>query len=81
MTHCTGGPRGGLVHVTGRARIRNLVFIRHGGGDEGERVRAHKDTGNRDFDLRHVAGHTFAARGAFLVMRVFRERRLARPVA
>ena len=75
------GPRGGLVHMTGRARIRNLVFVRHGRGDKGERVSAHEDAGNLRFDLRHVARRTFASRRAVLVMRVLRKRCLARPVA
>ena len=81
MTHGIGGPRGGLVHVAGRAGIRNLVFVRHGWGNEGEGVRAHEDAGNRDFDLWHVAGHTFAARRPVFVMRVLCQRRFTRPVA
>ena len=80
MAHGIGGPRGSLFHVTRRARIRNLVLIRHGRGDKGEGVRTHKYAGNRDFDLRHVAGHSFAARRAILVMRVLRKHRFARTV-
>ena len=41
---------------------------------------AHKDARNLRLDLGHVTGHAGAARRAVLVMRVFRERCLARPV-
>ena len=70
MPHRIGCPGGGLIRVAGRAGIRDLVFVRHRRGDERERVRAHEGAGNRDFDFRHVAGNAFAARGAFLVVRV-----------
>ena len=70
MAHGVSSPRGGLVHVARRAGIRDFVFVRHGRCDEGEGVRAHEDAGNRDFDLWHVAGHTFATCRPILVMRV-----------
>ena len=70
MPHRLGCPGGGLIRVTGRARIRDFVFVRHRWGDECERVRAHEHAGNGDFNFRHVAGHAFAARGAVFVVRV-----------
>src|SRR5216683_4657335 len=81
VTHRIGSPSRGLVHVAGGARIRNLVLIRHGWRDEGERVRTYEDAWNRNFHLRHVAGHTLAPRRAVLVVRVLRQGRFARTVA
>src|SRR6266853_4034718 len=81
VTHRIGGPSRGLVHVAGGARIRNLVLVSHGWRDEGERVRTYEDAWNRDFHLRHVAGHTLAPRRAILVVRVLRQGCFARAVA
>jgi len=60
------------------ARIRILYLIRHGWRDEGEGVGAYEDAWNRNFHLRHVAGHTLAPRGAIIVVRVLRQGRFAR---
>src|SRR5713101_4561283 len=81
VTHRIGGPSRGLVHVAGGARIRNLVFVRHGRRAESECMRAHEHAGDRDLDLRHVTSYTGTTRRAVLVVRVLRKRRLARSVA
>src|ERR1700722_18864169 len=81
IAHGVGGPRGVLVKVAGRARIRNLVFIRHGRSDKSERVSADEHTGNLRLNFGHMAGHAGAAWRSILVMRMFRERCLARPVS
>src|SRR6266851_2408629 len=81
VTHRIGGPDRGLVHVAGGAWIRNLVLVSHRWCDEGERVRTYEDARNRNFHLRHVAGHTLAPRRAILVVRVLRQGRFARAAA
>ena len=80
MPHRLRGPGSSLVCVAGRAWIRDFIFVRHGRRDERKRVRAHKDAGNRDLDLRHVTCHAFAARGAVLMMCMGGKRRRAGPV-
>ena len=50
------------------------------GAMKSERMSAHENAGNLRLDLWHMAGHACAARRAVLVMRVLRERCLARPV-
>ena len=55
-----------------RARIRNLVLVRHRRGDEFEGVRTDERAGHTlCFDLRHVAGYTLTAGAAVLVVGVF----------
>ena len=70
MPHGLAGPGAGLVRVAGRACIWNLVLVRHRRRDKRERMGAHENTGNRNFDLWHVTRYAFAARGAVFVVRV-----------
>ena len=57
------------------ARIGDLVFIRHGPGDEIERVRVHPHIGDRGLDGGHVAGNAITPWGVRFVVGVFFERR------
>lgn len=81
VAHGLGCPGGGFIRVARRAWIRDFVFVRHRRRDKCKRVGAHEDTGNRDLDFRHVAGHAFAARGAVFVMRMLGKRRRAGPIS
>jgi len=64
------GPRRRLIRVTCRARIRNLVFVRHRRRDEAKRVRSNFDICHRCLDLWHVASDTTTPRRPGLVMGV-----------
>jgi len=68
------GPGGRFIRVTGRAGIRDFVFVCHGRGDEGESVSANFDVSDSSRDLRHVAGDALASGRAGLVMGVLLER-------
>ena len=58
--------------MTGCTRVRNLVPVGFGRGNEPEGVRAHKRTGYAfRLDPRHVASYALAAGAAILVMCVF----------
>ena len=71
MSHRVSGPRSTLIGMARSARIRNLVLVRHHGGDELESMRVNKGAGRAfRFDCRHVAGDTLAARTSILVVRV-----------
>lgn len=56
--------------MTRRTRIRNLVLIRHFGGDEIERVTSDIDVCDRLRNFRHVTPDAIAARAARAMMRV-----------
>ena len=57
--------------MAGRARVGDLVFVRHCGRDELESVRTHETAGHTlGFDLRHVAGYALSARAAALMVGV-----------
>ena len=56
--------------VARSAGVRNLVLVRHGGGNDSKRVSVHLDVVNSGLDGRHVAGDTIASRAAHRVMRV-----------
>ena len=71
MAKRVGGPGHSLIHMTGSARIRNLVLFSFSRRDEPERVRMHIDIGDSCLDRGHVAIHAFAARCASAVMGVF----------
>ena len=70
VPHGLAGPSGGLVRMAGRACIWNLVLVRHRRRDKREGMGAYENTGDRNFDLRHVTRYAFAARGAVFVVRV-----------
>ena len=75
MAHRFGRPCRGLVRVAGGARIRNLIFVRHRGRNERERMRAHVDVRNRHFDFWHMAGHALASGRTIFVVGVLSDRR------
>src|SRR6266849_3707957 len=77
VAHRVGSPRRRFVHVAGGAGVGDFVLVRHGRGDDREGVRAHEDIGDSDLDLRHVARHTFTARGAVFMVRMRGKRRRA----
>lgn len=63
--------------MTGRAGIRDFVFVGHCRRDEGESVSADFNVCNGGLDLRHVAGDAFASARSGLVMGMFLERNRA----
>ena len=71
MAKRVGSPGRGLIHMTGDARIRNLILVSFSWRDESERVRMHVDIGDGRLDRRHVAIDAFAARRAGAVMGMF----------
>jgi hypothetical protein len=74
------GPRGGLVGVARRARVRDFVFVRESRSDERKGVSANFHVGNGGLDFRHVAGDTLAAGRSVFVMRVLFKRCRSRTV-
>ena len=62
-------------------RIRNVVLIRHGRGDELEGMRSDERTRHAfRLDLRHMAGHTLTAGSSIFVVRVFLQGRSVRAI-
>jgi len=81
VAHRIGGPRSILIGMARRARIGNLVLIRHHGGDELESMRVNKGVGRAfSFDCWHVAGDALAARATILVVRMLLDSGCARTI-
>ena len=67
-------PGGGFVLVAGGARVGDLVFVRHGRGNEAESVSVNERAGHAfGFDPRHMAGHALVSGAARFVMGVLFE--------
>lgn len=54
--------------MAGGARIRNFIFVGHGGGDESKGVGADFNVCNSRLDFGHVAGDATASGGILLVV-------------
>src|SRR5262249_13237401 len=78
--HSLTGPCRRQVGMTSKARIRNLVLVRHSRRDELERVAANVNIRNRLLNLRHMAIDALATGASCCMVRVLLDRRAPRPI-